>query len=43
MEIGILALMVGAVFCGIGLAGIGAVQPPEQKEKAVRYPYPREL
>lgn len=43
MEIGLLALVVGAVFCGIGLAGIGIVQPPEPEKKAVRYPYPREL
>ncbi len=43
MEIGLLALVVGAVFCGVGLAGIGIVQPPEPEKKAVRYPYPKEL
>lgn len=43
MEIGLLALAVGVLFYGIGLAGIGTVQPPERKEEAVRYPYPKEL
>lgn len=43
MEIGLLALVIGTVFCGVGFAGIGIVQPPEPEKKAVRYPYPKEL
>lgn len=43
MNIGILALAFAAVLLPISLLGAAGSKPPERQEKAVRYPYPKEL
>ena len=43
MAIGILALTIGAICIAISSAGIGNVEHPVPKEKAVDYPYPKEI
>lgn len=43
MAIGILALIVGAIFFAISFSGIGNVEHPVPKEKTVNYPYPEEI
>ena len=43
MPIGILALVIGAIFLLISYIGIRDEEPPVREEKTVRYPYPREI
>lgn len=43
MAIGILALAFGAVLLPVSLLGAADNRPPERKNRAVRYPYPKEL
>lgn len=42
MEIGILALVIGAVMCAVSLLGVSGSEPARTEKKAV-YPYPFEL
>ena len=43
MTIGILALLVGGTMLIIGSLGIREVEPPVRKERAVSYPFPKEI
>ena len=43
MNLGIFALICAALMAPIALIGIKYNKPPQKTEKAVRYPYPREL
>ena len=43
MAIGILALIVGAIFFAISFSGIGNVEHQAQKDRKVNYPFPEEL
>ena len=43
MNIGILAFIVSVILLCISAMGIRKVEPPKQKEKTVKYPFPTEL
>lgn len=43
MNIGILALAIAAIAAPIALLGAPYNKPPVPEQKAVKYPYPREL
>lgn len=43
MAIGILALGLGVICIAISSVGIREVEPPVRKERAVSYPFPKEI